>query len=126
MTWGQYKLEFSYDRDRVTNIKISPVEGDFKPIGAQKAAPAPAAQGKDAVVGTWHCMALASRIDAKADGSYDYNGRPGGRWTLEGHEVVFDGSLKPWGGGRAQLGKNVLEFKWKANDGAQQYFVFLR
>lgn len=134
LTSGQYKLDFAYDGERVSSIKIEPAEGDFKPYAASSApTPAPesgnasAVGGNSDVVGTWHGTArTVGTIVIRADGTYSYNGNPGGRWKASGNQIVFDGSLAAWGGGRATLKGGNLEFSWKSAEGWKQWFSFAR
>jgi hypothetical protein len=134
LTVGQYKLDFSYQGERVSSIKIEPADGDFKPYAASSGSASPrkggnasAGGGKSDVVGTWYGTATTvGTIVIRADGTYDYNGSAGGRWKTSGNTIVFDGSLAAWGGGRATLKGGNLEFSWKSPEGWNQWFSFAR
>ena len=66
------------------------------------------------------------QIELATNGSYTYNGSPGGRWRVDGDRVVFDGVLAAWNQGVATLKDGVLEFYWTNADGSRNWFVFQR
>ena len=63
-------------------------------------------------------------IELRGDGSYKFNGQPGGRYRRSADQIVFDGALSSWNKGRAQLKDDVLAFKWKNAEGFNNWFVF--
>ena len=94
--------------------------------GASPKAPtSPAASGS--LAGIWYGIASTpGNLELSADGSYKLNGRAGGRYRHIGNEVMFDGALNAWNGGRASLKDNVLEFQWTNAEGFKNWFVFSR
>jgi len=98
------------------------------------AASAPAAQPSDpqlaamlAIVGTWRGTdGVAGVLNLRSDGSYIYNDRARGHYKFYGSEIVFDGPLAAWNGGRATVKGDFLEFYWTSEDGAHQWYAFAK
>lgn len=80
------------------------------------------------VVGTWYGVAnTVGTIVIRPDGTYIYGGNVGGRYSVQGNEVIFTGNLKGWNGGRARItSTDNLEFYWTNSDGGINYFVFAK
>jgi hypothetical protein len=79
------------------------------------------------LVGTWYGTATTvGQIEMKADGTYVFGGRPGGRYQAAPGGVRFTGALEAWNGGNATLKGGNLEFTWKNAEGAHQWFSFAR
>lgn len=78
-------------------------------------------------VGTWYgTAATVGTIAVEADGSYEFDGHPGGHWKAGGNQIVFDGNLTAWGGGKATLNGGNLAFSWRTPSGFHQWFTFAR
>lgn len=77
------------------------------------------------VAGTWEGVGYGQGIiEIGADGSYVRDGKPAGKYTLDGDRIVFAGRLAVWGGGRAFLDqKGILTFYWDA-DGYKLLMTF--
>jgi hypothetical protein len=111
-------------RFRVVSGEVPENQEDAEETGAGASAPAPAAAG---LAGIWYGIAsTVGQIELAADGSYRYNGSPGGHWRQQGNRVVFDGALSAWNGGVASLNDGVLEFRWTNAEGFNNWFVFQR
>ena len=110
-----------------------------RPIAARPASPAPVAAAPAAVlptnasqiaamqalVGTWRGTdGVAGILNLRADGTYVYNDRASGHYKFYGGEIVFDGALAAWNGGRATLRGDYLDFYWTSLDGAPQWYSF--
>ncbi len=68
------------------------------------------------LVGVWHGVAqTVGTLELKADGTYIYNGNPGGKWKVTHDGADFFGNLAAWGGGHATLKNGNLEFTWGQN-----------
>lgn len=78
-------------------------------------------------MGTWHGVAsTVGTIVCKADGTYAYNGTPGGRYQITKTGIDFSGSLAAWGGGHATLQGGNLEFSWVNPGGGANWFAFAK
>lgn len=131
ITTGQYKLSFRYAGDRVTQIKIDPVNREFvdeTPKSAAGALPqkpvAPAA-----LTGTWYGAGdTRGTIELHDDGTYSWSGKPAGRYSVAGETITFTGSLAAWNKGIAKLNarRDNFEFYWVNDSGGKQWFVFIR
>jgi hypothetical protein len=107
-----------------------------RPIAARPtAAPPPAAQptnasqiaAMQALVGTWRGIdGVVGVLNLRADGTYVYNDRASGHYKFYGSEIVFDGALAAWNGGRATLRDAYLDFYWTSLDGAPQWYSFAK
>ena len=133
-TVDQYALEFSYDGDRVSKIKIDPANGSFTPVTASKTAKVTrgavggtaTGAAKASLAGKWFGQNVAAQITIDPNGTYSSPNGGRGRWRLEGADVVFTGPLAAWNHGRASFKNGNLEFSWKTPEGASQYFVLIR
>jgi hypothetical protein len=80
------------------------------------------------LVGDWYCVApsgsAGQQIQLHRDGTYDYLGRRGGRWSVKGDRIHFRGSLEAWDGGTGRLEDGSILFEWRSREGWQQYFAF--
>ena len=80
-----------------------------------------------ALVGTWRATdGVAGVLNLRADGSYIFNDRARGHYKFYGNEIVFDGALAAWNGGRATVKGGFLEFYWTSLDGAHQWYAFAK
>lgn len=80
-----------------------------------------------ALVGTWRGIdGVAGVLNLRADGTYVYNDRASGHYKFYGSEIVFDGALAAWNGGRATLRDAYLDFYWTSLDGAPQWYSFAK
>jgi hypothetical protein len=130
--YKQYRLEFSYADERVSQIKIDPVES-FKPYpqfieGATPAKgsttnPTPTPRS---ILGTWYGSNVAAQIEIRSNGTYTSPNGGGGKWTMKGNEIRFTGSLEGWNNGQAKLVDGNIEFYWKNASGQTNYFVLIR
>ncbi len=155
-TYGQYKLTFSYDGDRLVDIGIDPAAREFTPFRATPAPPTPRptpAPGPDpapapspvptpaprprptpaptpaaaAILGKWWGVQSMTQIDVNADGTYTSPNGGHGTWRMNGNDIVFTGALAGWNGGHAQLTKGGwIEFNWKDASGAAYLFQLIR
>jgi len=102
------------------NFEVLTGAANSRPV-ANPISPALAAS----LVGTWYGIAgTPGSIELRGDGSYKFNGKPGGRYRRSADQIVFVGALASWNKGRAQLKGDVLEFKWKNAEGFNNWFVF--
>ncbi len=84
--------------------------------------PERAAANAKLLVGVWHGVAqTVGTLELKADGTYIYNGNPGGKWKVTHDGADFSGNLQAWGGGHATLKNGNLEFTW-----GQNWFAFAK
>ncbi len=80
-----------------------------------------------ALVGTWRATAgIMGTIEMTDDGRYAFNGQPAGHYKVYGNDIVFDGRLAEWNGGRATVTDGHLDFYWTGADGAQQWYSFAK
>ncbi len=129
LTTGQYILDFSYNGDKVSKIKIDPANGDFKPYAASesKSAKTSAPKAAGELAGMYWCVMPTwskGTINLLADGTYQMNGQPGGHYKYSQGEFHFDGTLKSWNNGVATMDNGNMIFSWKNQDGAHQYFAY--
>ena len=105
-----------------STAKAAPGKGPKPAEGGSGSTPAAAD-----LVGTWYGTATTvGQIEMKADGTYVFGGRPGGRYQAAPGGVRFTGALEAWNGGNATLKGGNLEFTWKNAEGAHQWFSFAR
>jgi hypothetical protein len=105
-----------------SSSKTPPAKGPKPAEGGNGSTPAAAD-----LVGTWYGTATTvGQIEMKADGTYVFGGRPGGRYQAAPGGVRFTGALEAWNGGNATLKGGNLEFTWKNAEGAYQWFSFAR
>ncbi len=94
---------------------------------APTAAPDPLSDHAAILVGTWHSVAsTVGTIEIKPDGTYVFNGNPGGKCHATAAGVDFEGSLAAWGSGHATLKNGSLEFYWTNPNGGINWFAFAK
>jgi hypothetical protein len=124
---GQYDLLFEAYQEQVTRIRISPVGRRF----VDESAPPPS-KPKDvpirSLVGSWYVTrGGGGTVVLKADGTYTTGVGGKGTYRADGNEVLFEGALEAWNGGRGTLSpEGVLEFYWKNREGFPNHIVLLR
>ena len=123
---GQYRYVVSGIAEGRFRIVSAQDAGSGNPTVASAAAAASSADAAG-LAGVWYGIAsTVGQIELATNGSYTYNGSPGGRWRVDGDRVVFDGVLAAWNQGVATLKDGVLEFYWTNADGSRNWFVFQR
>lgn len=128
-TVGQYKVSFSYDGDKVYDIHVDPAGDEFQPYARGNAAGANASSAGAAggVAGLYWCVAPSwskGTINLLADGRYQMNSAPAGRYRVSGNAVRFSGQLRSWNNGVSRLENGTLIFEWTTLAGARQYFAY--
>jgi len=128
---GPYKLDFKYNGDRVSVIKI---DYDAPAGSADGQAPAsggktPASSSSSGLAGMYWCIAPAwskGTINLLPNGAYEMNGAGvAGHYKAGRGQVHFDGSLKSWNNGVARIDKDGnLIFEWTNSEGWKQYFAY--
>lgn len=116
---------FDYYQTSARGIPLA--SGSFT-VSRRADQPALATNNRD-FIGTWYGTAqTVGTIVIKPNGTYDYNGNPGGEYKiLGGSRIKFAGSLSAWGNGLATLDdKGNLEFSWTNRSGAKQWFSFAK
>lgn len=124
---GQYDLLFEAYQDTVTRIRISPVGGRFIDDSVP-AAPKPKDVAIPSVAGTWYITrGGAGMVVLKADGTYKTGVGGKGTFRADGADLLFQGPLEAWNGGRGTLSQpGVIEFSWKSAEGFPSSVVLLR
>ena len=79
------------------------------------------------VVGDWIGInGTAGKLTLRPDGKYEFNGVPGGSYSLSAAGVHFTGNLAAWNHGNATVKGDTMEFTWTNAQGASQWMVFAR
>lgn len=142
-TYGQYKLTFQYDGDRLVDIGIDPTGEEFaparggspapapgpapKPAPAPSPGPKPGAGGSSAILGKWWGVQSMTQIDVNADGTYTSPNGGKGTWRMTGDDIVFTGALAGWNNGHARYVKGSwIEFSWQDAAGYKYLFQLIR
>jgi len=124
-TMGPYKLEFSYNGDRLSKIRID-YDASVDSAGGQ--APASGGSSKSSgLAGMYWCVApsfSSGTINLLPNGTYQMNGMNGGSYKITQGQVHFDGTLKDWNNGVALVENGNLIFRWQNSDGSKQYFAY--
>jgi hypothetical protein len=133
---GQYKLTFAYDNAGVVHsIRIDPAENRFQAYDSGALDQRKKVVDAAAFVGTWHGHTSASgsfysvgTLEIRADHTYTYNRSGHGQYATQGAQITFtSGPLTAWNRGRANYTKDkAIEFYWKNEQGATQWFVFTK
>lgn len=93
-------------------------------------APMPSnSSGSGGIAGMYWCVAptfsVGGTINLLPNGAYEVNGAAAGRYKAGRGQVHFDGSLKSWNNGVAQIDKDGnLIFEWTNSEGWKQYFAY--
>lgn len=129
---GPYKLDFSYNGERVSAIKI---DWDAPAGGASAQAPTSSNPSKSSdsggLAGMYWCIAptfsVGGTINLLPNGTYEMNGAGvAGHYKAGKGQVQFDGAVKDWNNGLARVENGTLIFEWKNRDGSMQYFAYSR
>ena len=124
---GTYRYVVSGIAEGRFRVVSGQVTGTAEAPATAAAGAASDASGGGALAGIWYGIAsTVGQIELAANGSYRYNGSPGGHWRQEGDRVIFDGALSAWNQGVATLKEGVLEFYWTNAEGFNNWFVFQR
>jgi hypothetical protein len=122
---GDYSFTFSPLKDPQNTLAL----GSFtKTTGgaAQGGARDAHASASDDLAGKWYGInGTAGLVRIHRDGMYTFN-EERGQYRQNGNTIVFSGPLSVWNGGRATVGRGVIEFYWTNANGAKQYFVFAK
>lgn len=139
-TWeGKGRLEgkkgtlyFTLNNNRPENKSIDTKVENAKPVAANPpTTTAETTTSSNSIIGVYYGNATGfhvatGTIELKAGGIYirkNGNKTSTGRYTLKGNKVIFDGELRAWNNGEAEINGNNMRFAWLM-DGVVIQFLF--